>query len=232
MSDEPDFSEAAEAFKRGDLDRVRAAAEAALKSSSAPRWQHLLGLVYCREGHPAAGVEHLSAACEDEPDNVGYRVMLARALLDCGRAGEALEAAAPPAGTSPPELALWHVRAQAAEAVGDLPVSLEAWGRLCNAGMPDWRAWRSYGRALGESGQWPKASQAFRQALALNPAEAPLRRTLAVAFARSGRYQESAEELRQWVESVDDDVETRLLFARLLADLGQGDASTEQLRKA
>ena len=232
MSGTPDFNQAVEAFNRGDLGRARLAAEAALRSSTSPRWRHLLGLVHCRQGHPEAGVEHLSAACDAEPENAAYRVMLARALLDCGRAGDALDAAAPPPGVTPPELALWHVRAQAAEAVGDLPTSLEAWERLCTAGMPDWRVWSSYGSALGASGQWQKASHAFRQALALNPAEAPLRRTLAIALAHSGRYEESAEELRHWIEAVDDDVETRILFARLLADLGQSEASTEQLRKA
>jgi len=227
-----DFDQAVDAFNRGDLSRARTAAEAALQTSPSPQWLHLLGLVYCRDGRPSTGVEHLRAASQAEPENMGYRVMLARALLDCGRAGEALKTAAVPSGTSPAEMAIWHVRAQAAEAVGELPISLEAWERLCTAGIGDWRVWSSYGKALGASGQWLKASRAFRQALTLNPAEVPLRRTLAVALARAGLYEESAAELRHWVDAVDDDVETRILLARLLADLGQSEASTEQLLKA
>jgi predicted Zn-dependent protease len=181
-----DFDQAVDAFRRGDLDRARTAAEAALQSSSSPRWQYLLGLVHCRDGHPSAGLEHLRAASQAEPENVAYRVMLARALLDCGRAGEALETAAVPSGTSPAELALWHVRAQAAEAVGDMVVSLEALGRLCAAGIADWRVWSSYGGALGASGRWLHAAHAFRRATELNPKEAALRRSLATALARAG----------------------------------------------
>ena len=232
MSGVRDFNQAVEAFHRGDFDSARAAAESALQSSASPRWQHLLGLIHCRRGHPAAGVQHLRAASEAEPENVAYRVMLARALLDCGRAGEALEIAAAPSGTTPPELALWHARAEAADAVGDSVASVEAWERLCSAGIGDWRMWSRYGSALGASAQWLKASRALRRAVELNPSEVPLRRELATALARAGRYDESAEELRHWVDAVDDDAETRILFARLLADLGQSEESAEQLRKA
>lgn len=226
------FDQAVDAFKRGDLDRARTAAEAALQSSPSPQWQHLLGLVQCRGGHPSAGLEHLRAASQAEPENVAYRVMLARALLDCGRAGEALETAAVPLGTSPAELALWHVRAEAAGVLGELAVSLEALGRLCAAGISDWRVWSSYGSALGASGRWLHASHAFRRATELNPKDAALRRSLATALARAGRYDESADELRLWVDAVDDDAETRILLARLLADIGRTEESTDQLRKA
>ena len=39
---------------------------------------------------PAEGVRHLQAAAEAEPANTGFQVMLARALVDSGRAREVL----------------------------------------------------------------------------------------------------------------------------------------------
>ncbi|HWI77065.1 MAG TPA: hypothetical protein VNS53_08305, partial [Sphingomicrobium sp.] len=76
----PDFAEALEAFQRGDLDGSKAMAEEAVSAAPSANWQHLLGLIHCRLGDPASGVEHLQAAADGEPANIGFQVMLARAL--------------------------------------------------------------------------------------------------------------------------------------------------------
>jgi tetratricopeptide (TPR) repeat protein len=222
-------NEAVAAFRRGDLDRARALAAAAAPSAQV---HHLLGLIDCRAGRLDSGIESLRRASEAEPANAAFRVMLARALVDAGRAKEALDTAQPPPGNSPPEMALWHVRAEAADAVGDREASAEAWGRLCAARADDWRAWNNHGHALAALGRWAGAASAFRRAADLNPGELSLRRALAAALARSGKYQESADELGRWVEASPNDAGTRIMFARLLFDLGRNDEAQKQLDKA
>lgn len=225
------FDEAAAAFQRGDLDRARMLAEVALADSPSAQWRHLLGLVECRLGNPAAGAERFRAAVEAEPANAGYRVMLVRALVDSGRANEALDVPAPREIRTPADLALWQARAEAADSAGARAQSVEAWNQVCNFSS-EWQAWSNYGYALAAAERWPEAARAFARALELNPGELPLRRSLAAALARAGRHEESADELRRWVDAAPEDVENRLLLARLLVDLGHDEESAAQLEKA
>ena len=232
MAATTDFKQALDAFRSGDLDRARAMAEDANAAQPSPELQHLLGLIECRSGRLDSGIDWLRKSSEGEPGNVGYRVMLARALVDDGRAAEALDAAVPPEGTSPPELALWNVRAEAAEAVGRKDLVLQALARLCSAGVSDWRIWRDYAEALAAVEQWTEASRAFEQAVRLNPDELELRRSLAKALARAGRHNESADELCRWVEACPPDPFNRIVVARLLANLGRRDEADAQLNEA
>ena len=224
--------QALDAFRGGDLDRARALAEEANGSHPSAELQHLLGLIECRSGRLGAGIEWLRKSSEADPANVAYRVMLARALVDDGRAAEALKAAVPPDGTTPPELALWNVRAEAAEAAGRKDLVLQALARLCSAGIGDWRIWRDYGEALAADELWLDASRAFEQALRLNPQELELRRSLARALARAGKHNESADELRRWIEASPPDAFNRVVVARLLANLGRRDEADAQLNEA
>jgi tetratricopeptide (TPR) repeat protein len=229
MTEPAELQEAVSAFQRGDLDRARVLAERGLERSPSPPLQHLVGLIHCRLGNVEAGVDWLRRAVDSDPDNVGFRVMLARALVDCGRAREALDIAAPQTGTSPPELALWHARAEAADVAGDNEQSIEAWGRLCRAGVGNWRAWANYGNALAAAEQWAQAEAAFRRAAELEPGDPSVRRSLAVALARRGREDQAADELLKWIERAGGDPENRILLARLLADLGRDEEATAQL---
>src|SRR5438874_7376634 len=141
--------EAIAAFQRGDLERARQLAQEGLAAEPrTPALQHLMGLIQCRAGELDSGVEWLRRASDAEPDNVPYRVMLARALIDSGRAAEALEVAQPPNGTTPAELALWHARAEAATATEQADVAAEAWHVMCSTRSGDWRAWANLGDAL------------------------------------------------------------------------------------
>src|SRR5689334_21424635 len=165
-----------------------------------------MGLVECRSGRLVEGIPWLRQAVDADPQNIAFRVMLVRALVDAGRPAEGLETAIPPSGSSPSELALWHARAEAADASGEREASVEAWGRLCSAGAGDWRVWNNYANTCAALGRWTRASAAFRRALELNPSEVPLRRSLAMALAREGRFEESADELGRWVEASSDNI--------------------------
>lgn len=233
MEHDADLAAVQAAFRRGDLAQARVIAEARLaRPPGFPELEHLLGLVHCRQGNVGIGAEWLEKAARAEPGNIAYRVMLVRALADSGRPAQALAAAERPAGTSPPELALWHARAEAASAIDAWPDAVEAWAKLCSSGAADWRGWSAYGRSLGELGRWPEAAAALRQAGTLNPAEPALVRALATALARAGQHQESADQLLRWIEFEPNDPLLRVLLARLLADLGRQQESDAQLARA
>jgi tetratricopeptide (TPR) repeat protein len=229
---QPNAAQAIAAFERGDLAQARSLAERELGEGSSAQLQHLLGLIDCREGKMEVGVEWLRQASEAEPQNIGYRVMWVRALIDSGRAREALEIAAPPVGSSSAELAMWHARAEAAQASADHASAAEAWQILCAARPDDWRAWANWGDALAGLERWPDAANALRRAWRLNPDELALQQNFASALARAGFYEEAADQLKRMLDDGPDDAGIRLMLARLLADLGRHEDSMAQLDKA
>jgi predicted Zn-dependent protease len=215
------FNQALDAFRRGDLDVARSLAGAAIEQAPSPALQHLLGLIECRSGQMESGIEWLRKASAAEPGHVGYRVMLVRALVDARRAREALAESPVPPGISPAELALLHARAEAADEAAAIPEAIEAWGRLCQAGIREWKAWANYGHALAAADRWTEAADAFQAALRLEPGEHSLRRTLSAALAKVCRYEEAADELLRWSESAPESEKDLLSLARLLADFGR-----------
>jgi len=227
------ITEAIAAFRRGELERARALAEAQIEGAQGPPdAHHLLGLIDCREGRADAGVSHLRLALTARPDNAAFRVMLARALVDAARPREALEIAVAPAATTPEAIALWHVRAEAALASGEAATAVEAWSILCAARPDDWRSWANCGNALASLERWEEAANALRRAWTLNPNERSILGKLATALTKAGFYAEAADQLRRLLELGADDIGARLTLARLLADLGRNEEAVEQLGKA
>jgi tetratricopeptide (TPR) repeat protein len=229
MSEPTILEKAIDAFRSGDLDGARSLAE---RADPSPKLDHLLGLIDCRNGHFDSGVERLGKAFEGEPDNIGFRVMFARALVDGGRASEAVDVATPPPGISPPELALWQVRGEATLAAGELAKAAEAWRVIAGAKPQDWRAWANQGEALARLEHWSDSADAFQRAVALNPEEQTLRDNCAAALVRSGRYEEAADHLERLLDAGSEDVTARLTLARVLAELGRHGDSMRQLKKA
>jgi tetratricopeptide (TPR) repeat protein len=227
-----DAADAIAAFERGDLRRARKLAERELEQREVPQLQHLLGLIDCREGRVAEGVEWLQRASGAEPDNLAFRLMLVRALVDAGRAGEALAIAQPSGATSAAEIAMWHARAEAARALPDHSAAAEAWKVLCKARADDWRNWAHYGEALAGLERWAEAADALRQACALNPRELPIRQNLATALARAGLYDEAVDQLTSMLATSPADTGVRLMLSRLLADLGRHQESLTELDTA
>lgn len=227
------IAEALAAFRRGELERARALAQAQLDDAQGrAEAHHLLGLIECREGRPDRGVGPLRAAVEAEPANVAFRVMLARALTDSGRPREALDIAAPPRETSAAAIALWHARAEAAQAAGDHAAAADAWAVLCAARADDWRSWANYGDALAGAARWADAATALRRAWTLNPHEPAVRRNLAAALTRAGFHAEAVDQLRTMLDQGPDEAAARLTLSRLLADLGRHQESMAELDKA
>jgi tetratricopeptide (TPR) repeat protein len=227
------LADALAAFQQGDLERARTLAEALFETEAeSPQLLHLLGLIDCRSGNLQGGVERLRRATDAEPDNVSFRVMFARALTDSGRADEALAIATLPTGTSPAELALWHARAEAAQACSNHAIAAPAWKVMCAARPTDWRAWANYGEALAKLERWREAVNALRRASTLNPAELPIQLSFATALARSGSFEEAVNELKLVLDTGPDNVGIRLTLSRLLADLGRYEDSMAELDQA
>jgi predicted Zn-dependent protease len=220
------FDEAVAAFQRSDLDRAHELAQELLSAEPhAPMLEHLMGLIQCRLGKFDRGIEWLRKASDAEPENVGFRVMLARALTDSGRAVEALVAARESSGSSRAELALWHARAEAAASSGDREIAVESWGRITQGNPNDWRAWNNYGDALAALERWGEAAAAFGRAVQLSPADAGLRRRLAAALANGGFVEESVTELEDVIAFDPKDAESPVTLARGLLTLGRNDAA-------
>jgi tetratricopeptide (TPR) repeat protein len=185
------ITEALAAFRRGDLVRARVLATAQLDAERGPpEVHHLLGLIDCREGRLETGVKHLRDALDAEPDNAAFRVMLARALADSDRVQDALDVAAPRTGTSAAEIALWHVRAEAAQSIGRYEVAAEAWNVLCAARPDDWRAWASLGQSLLQLARFDDSEDAYLRAYSLAPAEASIVHELGSLYERTNRAEE------------------------------------------
>jgi tetratricopeptide (TPR) repeat protein len=226
------LQEALTAFQSGDLERARELAEEAFAASPSPQVEHLIGLVDCRAGRLESGIDWLRRASEASPGNAPFRVMLARALVDAGRADEALDVATAPGGGAPTDVAVWHARAEAAQAAKDHAAAAQAWHILCSVWPDDWRVWANYGEALAGLGRWEEAANALRRAWALNPGELQVRRNFAAALTRAGFYPETVDELRHMLESGPDDHRARIVLARLLADLGRYDESLQEFDRA
>lgn len=221
------------AFQRGDLEHARELANRLLAvQGDIPQLHHLLGLIDCRLSEFESGIEWLRRASEAEPENVRYRVMLVRALNDSGRPRDALDAAQPPNGTTPAELALWHARAEAATSSEAWLEAVRAWKKLCFVGIGDWRAWNNLADSYGRMSRWSEAVEALRQALKLNPTELALRRKLARALNNAAKYEESVEEFRRCIEAEPLNKFLRISLAAILADLGREEESEAELNKA
>jgi len=187
----PQFREALEAFRSGRLDDALQIAERQAGQGAAADWHHLLGLIHCRLGNPSAGVEPLARAAEAEPSNVAFKVMLSRALIDSGRADEVVRMPEPPPPRTQAGLALWHARGEAADSVGDVVASVEAWRQVALAAPTDWRGWSNFGNALAAQGNWPLASEALAEAFKLNPPEPSVRGNYVAALLQAGRQLEA-----------------------------------------
>jgi tetratricopeptide (TPR) repeat protein len=199
----PDLKEAIDAFQSGDLDRARAIAKREIALAPSPQWQHLLGLIHCRQGRPEDGLEHLQAALFAEPANVQYRVMLVRALIDVGRGVEALHHARRPR-PGPAAADLWRLRAEAADAAGSIAdrnealrnIELEAVTGQLEENPANLRLLLHRGRLLDALWRDQEAGEVYRSILAADPSNSEAVRELGLLLERTNRL----DELRQLVD--------------------------------
>lgn len=215
MSTNPRLQSATAAFQRGDLDQALAVLEQNAGEQGAAE-HHLLGLIHCRKGDFAQGVDHLGRALQLEPANDACRVMLARALVDSGQASDVLAMAEPQPAGSPAWLAFQETLSQAAEAVQDLHSAARAWSRLAQARPGDWRPHANLASALAGLADWAAAFDSFARAVRLNPDDPSLRRSFAAALGAGGQPQQAVDQLQHALTLQPSNVPLRLELARLL----------------
>lgn len=173
------------AFQRGDLARARSLAEQRLaEASPLPLMQHLIGLIECRSGRLDSGIEWLSRASGAEPENIGFRIILARALIDGGRAREALDVATP---SEAAPLELWHARAEAAFAAGEPGIESDAWQGICTIRPHDPIAWTNLASSLFAQNRYDEAEAAYREALRIVPTHVAALRGLGLTLERTNQ---------------------------------------------
>lgn len=233
MHDQSSIGAAVAAFEQGDLARARLLAEEQLaRGAQLPMLHHLMGLIECRAGQMEAGVHWLQRASSADPDNIGFRVILVRALVDSDRAAEALALAPPPRGRTPAELGLWYARAEAAQKAGDAEASFQAWQVIATAARSDWRAWCSMADAAARLERWADAAAGLEHAAALNPHNASISRNLGAALSNIGRSEKALEEFRKAITLEPEYVQGRLVYAQMLIDLGRKREAAHEAEEA
>lgn len=229
MKPDPEIAQALDAMRLGDVERARSLASELI--AQRPRdalAAHLLGLVECRAGRPKDGVPHLRRAIDLAPDNVAFRIILVRALIDAGEAEQAIALAGPPKPGTPSEAAEWQVRAEAAERCQDFIPAAEAWSAFAALQPNDWQAWNGAGNARAMAGDWEAAADALSRAHQINPGDPVLERNLASALAQSGDNQRAAQLLLAILTRDPGDGAARMLLSKTLSEMGDHQGAMDQ----
>lgn len=228
MTASSDLRSAIADFRRGDLAAARAGAERALAAGAGAEARHLLGLTLCRLGAAADGIPHLEAALAEAPGHPGYRLMLARALVDAGRPADALALTdpLPPAIAAAPAQALpfWQLRAEAGEAAGDLEEARSACRALLAAVPHDARA-RLHAAELERRLGDPAAALALAdEGIALAGPGAGWSRARARALVALTRFAEAEAAYRDALDRLPGDRDSLVELGLLLERTGSTEA--------
>ncbi|HEV2595491.1 MAG TPA: sulfotransferase [Sphingomicrobium sp.] len=188
MHQHPAVTEAATAFERGDLARARALVEERLGANDeSPLLHHLAGLIACRMGYGAQGMEWLRRAFLAEPQNPSFRLILSQALIDSGQPTEALEIASLSIEAQPSSLEILAVRAEAAFKANRRDLESEAWAAFCEMRPNEPLALINLARSLLAQNRFGEAESAYRQALTLVPSHAPAIFELSLTLERTNQ---------------------------------------------
>ena len=180
---------AIEAFRRDDFDRARSLIERGLASTEGqPLLHHLMGLIECRQGNFESGIGWLRRSLDLDPANVGYRIVLARALTDGGRPREALDITRGASMTAE----LLHVRAEAAFAAGQRDIESVAWRELCKLKPSEPLVWMNFARSLLAQSRFDEAAAAYREAISLAPRKVAAFHELGLTLERTNRIADLA----------------------------------------
>ncbi len=190
--------------KSGNITGAIAAGEAAIIAGSCdPGLLLFLGVLCCRTGRPARGIEHLRSAVALAPGEMSARVELARALISVGIYGEACEIAVPHARVSTPSgREMQRIIAHAALHNNRLAEAERLYRQLVVADPNDFESWHGLGSAYlaqaipdaaiapltraaqlrpAVTAHWMKLAEAGIAASAFDIAEAAAHRVVALA---------------------------------------------------
>ena len=160
-----------------------------------PDAHHNLGVLICQTGRPADALPHLASALASNPASAQYALSHANALLEAGRAGEALQAlrAASSRGLDAPGAKAVRQRAETAILAplaalfqaGRHP-ELQAMARTLLAEQPDLGfVWKALGVSLLAEGKSDMA--VWRKAAELLPGDAEMHYNLGLALHNGGQ---------------------------------------------
>lgn len=160
-----------EPYRRGDLARARAIAEAQLDETpdSLPL-RSLAGLIACQSGDPAGGATHLRLALAAAPGDIATRINLATALV----ATRALEEAAAVCAAGGADPRLLRIAGYVHQESGRPSEAASAYEAVVAAMPDDFQSWNNLGNARAAAGDLDGAVLALQRAIQLRPDIAPI----------------------------------------------------------
>lgn len=184
--------------RSGRHKEARAFANNALESVGDRAPLHaIVGRLACEAGDFLDGIGHLREALQSWPNDVAVRCDLTAALLEIGKAEEALAIADGLPENLEPGPALAQLRGYAAQQLGRHAEAVEAYSSVVAKLPGDAAAWNNLGNALAGLGDHKRSVSALERAVALDPGSAPARLNLASALVAAERSDEALAVLGQ-----------------------------------
>jgi len=193
------LGEAAALFRAGRIGDAEAALRAILAVDPAlPEALELLGAALGAQGRHAEALEILDRAREARPSSASVRHNRAQALLNLGRAAEALPEVER-AVKLKADAGAWHLLGNVQAALGDRAAAERAYRRALDANPSFPQAHYNLALLHQAAGRLEEAIAGYRRAIALHPRFAPAHNNLANALKSTGRAEEA---LAHYAEAV------------------------------
>lgn len=215
--------------RAGRLREARAQADRVIaRSPPDAALLHLAGVLAAQDGDPVRGAELLGRAAGLRPADADLARNLARALIDAGRAGDALKVcgrhvAAPGFG---------RLEAEALRALDRHSEAAARYRVLVAAAPGDVELWNNLGSALLASDAPADAIVALERARALAPRSATVLTNLARAEAATGAFAAGLAHAEAATEAAPGDAAALLELGRALNRAGRHDAALIRLADA
>jgi tetratricopeptide (TPR) repeat protein len=183
---------------------------------------HLKGVLLRRRGDAAAAVASIQKAIAATPARAGdAQLNLANALLDAGRAREAIAHYDNALAAAPGDAATWIRRGDAFQLCEDNGAAVESYRRAAALGANDAPLWHNLALALRKLHRADEALEAAERALVLRPNYAEARLLAGNALATLGRHAQAGAHFQAALALKPDDAELHAGLAHALHMQGE-----------
>jgi len=219
--------------RQGDIaGACRAAEQGLAEGGDAAPLNAMLGMLHCRAGALDIGVSHLAVAHAACPDDMTVASNLTAALIELGRAEEALRVTTRDLAMADPTLRLARFRGYLAQLGEDFPAAVEAYEHVVGREPNDWESWNNLGNARSGAGDFDGAVVALEQAAKLNPQSPPTRLNLAQALAAAGRRDDAEVAFEAAAAEFPQDAKPLIELAALRKLRGREEDALDALERA
>ena len=145
-------------------------------------------------------LDALTLAAERDPDDVGLRVKLARALLDAGKLKEARRHAEAAVESDPESASAFYVLGRVEMAAKDADAAIDAFTKTVEKDEDNSYAWNNLGYLYIEQEKWEEAAAALENATSGAKPTEYMWNNLGMAYEHLDRIREARAAYRQAVE--------------------------------